>query len=303
MFDIKKIPSISLSIFLSLTSAFAFASAPGGSGGGDSDVIDFLSRGKLVAAWAESHPEKLSFNAPQVRANLNEITSSLQNGEKARLSFTTDEIKDQNGVTKMALYNREENSILVNRALWKKTSEAGQAETAAIELFGLSGSTHRYEEATLLKESFKVADVQCYMVEGRTGSTRGYHFDYIVHNFAEAEKFVFPFSQLFGVDLIVTVGKMKDRSETSFRSNFETIEAFQPKTKKRGLVLDHRIFNSKVTGLDGGSWGARYGKIAVFCNVGNPVNFRRSEDAFKVRDSGPVLFKSAFERPALKGDI
>jgi hypothetical protein len=140
--------TLSLFIFALFVSATVMGSdfGPGVTGGGDADAVEFIRFGYHYAHWLEENPKE-GMSATAVRQILASLESSLNGPGPARLVFTGAGIRDQNGIPKMARFDRRQNSVLIDRQIWWNLSSSKRFWLVTVELAGLAGSDARYSEA------------------------------------------------------------------------------------------------------------------------------------------------------------
>jgi hypothetical protein len=129
--------------FLSLNlNSIAHAGA-GSGGGGDAKAIEFLSYAKFACTWMSTNNELQQY-ADLCNSNVNDVRASLGDYKRtARLEFTPENLKDQNGISKPAI-TTPEGRIRVNRDIWISMSLTERAKTAAMEMSVICQIDDRY---------------------------------------------------------------------------------------------------------------------------------------------------------------
>ena len=125
-----------------------------GGGGGDPDAIEFLRLSSEFADWVESDKGKtVDVTALSVRKLIKSIQESLNGPGKAKLQFTSEKVFDQNGVEKMAVFDRGAQSILLQRGLWEAQLPGAKYDLVEIEVLGVLGSSSRYTDTVKASSS------------------------------------------------------------------------------------------------------------------------------------------------------
>ncbi|RZJ85637.1 MAG: hypothetical protein EOO20_19930, partial [Chryseobacterium sp.] len=91
-----------------------------GRGGGDLDAVEFLMAAKEVGTWMKS---SAIFNDVAVNNYLDVLaglTKEMDGGVLAPIRFTDEMLTDNFGVSKMALFTKSPNRIVINRPMWAK---------------------------------------------------------------------------------------------------------------------------------------------------------------------------------------
>lgn len=139
-----------------LISLNSFAQAkkrgPGDGGGGDPMTQQFIVMGKQLAVFYKDNPfkAKLSFDAQSFADKIKAIDQSVKDeAVKDMVEFTDDVLADKFGVEKAAVFDRTEQSILVNRKIWKSYSGELRLALITMEVTGLISQAEgvRYETA------------------------------------------------------------------------------------------------------------------------------------------------------------
>jgi hypothetical protein len=112
----KKMILLMASVFCSL----GFA-GNGGVSGGDPKAVEFLVIAKKVCPWAIGSVENQYPQIANCTQLIADLDSSLNGPEKAKLSFTDDPVFDQ-GVSKVAVFDLNQETITVNRTLWDSST-------------------------------------------------------------------------------------------------------------------------------------------------------------------------------------
>ena len=270
----KTLTSLLLAI---LVSQNLFASARD-TGGGDPMTLEFIAKGEKLVQWIKAHPEKVSVSAEAVNDQVQSLLKSLDSHETAKLSFTKEELKDANGVSKPALFDRSAGTIRVNGRAWDQAGEVGRYKIAALELLGLAGSQSRYEEVMNIQSQLSTGVVRCVGVDIYSfGSQAQKTIDYPIFDTPDAERFQFQLpvqsehatrETLLQVDILVT--KQKDQNTGNWVGYM--LKASVSDKNKVIFADDH----SKYRGIKGGGWGsfrskANNDKRIIYCAVGDPA--------------------------------
>ncbi|MGZ3809811.1 MAG: hypothetical protein ACXVCE_17135 [Bacteriovorax sp.] len=141
-----------LTIFMIAFSATGYA-GPISSGGGDPKVAQFLNISEEVCAWYLRGNTSQFAEMKSCSSIINGLKSSLDQSQKALLSFT-DHMLFENGISKVAIFDRAKGSIRVNRKLWNQSTKVEKYTTVGIEIAGLAGVQNRYEFGQLITSRF-----------------------------------------------------------------------------------------------------------------------------------------------------
>jgi Leucine-rich repeat (LRR) protein len=144
----KKMILLMASVFCSL----GFA-GNGGVSGGDPKAVEFLVIAKKVCPWAIGSVENQYPQIANCTQLIADLDSSLNGPEKAKLSFTDDPVFDQ-GVSKVAVFDLNQETITVNRTLWDSSTLQEKYVTVGVELSGLSGVDQRYDIGQAIENDF-----------------------------------------------------------------------------------------------------------------------------------------------------
>ena len=134
---------------LSLNS-YAQKRGPGDGGGGDPLTQQFIVMGQQLGAYFEANPfsAQLPFSGKDFYDKIQIIDASIKDEEaKDLLEFVTETLRDQDGVSKVAIFNKTEGSIKVNIGRWEKSSDEQRLITITMEISGLLSVPLRYETA------------------------------------------------------------------------------------------------------------------------------------------------------------
>lgn len=142
-------------VTLILGFASTIFAGPISSGGGDAKVAEFLNIADEVCSWSLRHPLDANYAAMKLCSSVIQgLKASLDQSDKPKIAFTDQPLLD-NGVAKVALFNRTNGSIIVNRDLWEKSSNIEKYITVSIEISGLCGVEKRYEFGQMIAANFK----------------------------------------------------------------------------------------------------------------------------------------------------
>lgn len=136
-----------------LVSLNAFAQhrrGPGDGGGGDPLTQQFIVMGKQLAAFYGVNPfsAQLPFLANEFSKKIETIDESIRNEDiKDLVEFVPEILRDQDGVQKIALFNKKEGSVQVNIERWKQASDEERLIAITMEVSGLLSVPLRYENA------------------------------------------------------------------------------------------------------------------------------------------------------------
>lgn len=126
---------------------------PGEGGGGDPDAQRFIFLSLKLSRFYTENPANLSlpFSADEFAAKVQTLDSSLKDPAINDLVFFTDaSLFDQNGIPKVALFDRRSGTIQVNRTYWGTASDEDKFIMLHMEIAGLLGIDVRYEQALAL---------------------------------------------------------------------------------------------------------------------------------------------------------
>lgn len=162
---------------LSIFASELFANAKVIGNGGDPMSVDFLNISEEVCTWAQKYqlndfPSLISCNRV-----IDELKESLNSSGAAKVQFTSEPLFD-NGVSKIALFNRNTRSIVVNRELWRLADKKEKYVTVGIEISGLSDEKNRYNFGQAVDLNFETifaaSKIACNIsvVDRKSGRTR-----------------------------------------------------------------------------------------------------------------------------------
>lgn len=148
-----------------LTSIFCFSSLnvlakDGQDGnGGDPRVAEFLASTQVVCNWMQKNVVLTAY-ADKCFAELKDLTNSVNlNMGAARITSTTQDVKDSHGVLKDAVTDLATRTILINVDRWEKENALGHQITSVMEISLLIGVPNRYEVAQMfMKDQEKAAN-------------------------------------------------------------------------------------------------------------------------------------------------
>lgn len=126
---------------------------PGGSGGGDNDALEFIRIGRtIISSLRQPGAAAIDVTVDQLAAKLEELetgldlSSSASPAPHAFLKFTRDSILDSRKIEKQARFDRDSNTIVVQRDYWHTMSAEQRFDLVLLELAGLAGSQRRYSD-------------------------------------------------------------------------------------------------------------------------------------------------------------
>jgi hypothetical protein len=117
-------------------------------GGGDTDAVQFLGLALETGYWI-NNSARPELKGAQFNKFVADLASNLDGKEKARLIFDykagakTIE-RDPFGVPKIAIFKTSDQSIHVDRNMWRVLSLKDKYEVVSLEIFGLLGVHERY---------------------------------------------------------------------------------------------------------------------------------------------------------------
>lgn len=123
-------------------------------GGGDPKVVEFYSISVKVCRWGQTEKIKDFPAIENCKEVLSHFRESFKLGQKAKIIFTDEPLKDASGVSKVALFKLSDKSVTVNRQLWELQTRKEKYITAGIELAGLSTVANRYEFGLSLEAEY-----------------------------------------------------------------------------------------------------------------------------------------------------
>ena len=129
-------------------------SQTGTRGGGDPDAVNFLLKLTTVGEWVLKSDIGISdADSRNIFDTSKRISKAMDNSESTSISMVEEELRDDSGAIKIAIYSINPLKISVNRSRWNSLNEEDQYVTAALELFGISGLANRYSVAGMLKQN------------------------------------------------------------------------------------------------------------------------------------------------------
>lgn len=142
--------------------------------GGDPYVQQFLNRAKKISEYFRANKVEVEgvLDIDEFFRTVAKIDGSIKDESVADLLEFTDEVlKDKDGVTKPAVFNRETGLIRVNREVWKNFNSEERLIQVALEVSGLMGVQDRYQriERLLRGKAEKIESIPDEAVELYSG--------------------------------------------------------------------------------------------------------------------------------------
>ena len=123
---------------------------PGEGGGGDPDTQLFIVLSRKLSVFFRENPSRvdLPFQPQAFEEIVSRLDKSIKDPTLADLvEFTPEPLKDQNLVSKVALFNQHDFTIKVNRPYWTAANDQDKLILITMEITGLLGAELRYEKA------------------------------------------------------------------------------------------------------------------------------------------------------------
>src|SRR5437868_8833011 len=125
-------------------------------GGGDPDAVDFLRKVITIGEWAlRSHAGLTSTDVQVINTNAKKLSNLMDDPAVTPISMVEQDLTDESGASKVALFDLAAFKIRVTRAKWKALSDEDKFLVAALELFGLSEVQNRYAVAGLVQQDIQ----------------------------------------------------------------------------------------------------------------------------------------------------
>lgn len=126
---------------------------PGEGGGGDPDAQRFIFLSSKLARFYSENPSNLElpFSADDFSAAVARLDASLKDPAAVDLvSFTQAQLLDEDGVQKVALFDKILGTIQIHRPYWSAATDEDKFILINMEIAGLLGIDVRYEQALAL---------------------------------------------------------------------------------------------------------------------------------------------------------